>query len=360
MCSILGILGLRTDPAALRKRALELSGRMPHRGPDWSGIYSDDRAILAHERLAIVDVLHGAQPLVDPSGDLHLAVNGEIYNHRELRESQSSYAFQTDSDCEVILALYRDGISKGDGLEGDNPDWADPAVFLEGLNGIFAFVLYDQKRGRFLVARDPIGVMPLYMGWDEDGNFYVASEMKALVDVCKRIEDFPPGHYLEGSVLGEDVGEPVRYYRPGWQEYESVTGQALDLVALRTALEEAVERQLMSDVPYGVLLSGGLDSSVIAALAVRHKRRRIESGGSTEAWWPQLHTFAIGLKESPDLVAARTVAKALETVHHEFLYTLQEGHDALRDVIYHLETYDVTTIRASTPMSLLARRIKSM
>lgn len=344
MCSILGILGLRSDPAELRKRALELSGRMRHRGPDWSGVFDDGHAVLAHERLAIVDVLHGAQPLTNAARDAYLAVNGEIYNHQDLRRAHPDYAFQTDSDCEVILALYE---KKG-------------TAFLEDLNGIFAFVLYDQRRGRFLVARDPIGVMPLYLGRDAEGNVYVASEMKALIDVCVSLQDFPPGHFLTWEVNDESPGEPVRYYAPSWRSYDAVAGKPLSLSALRGALEAAVERQLMSDVPYGVLLSGGLDSSVVAALAARHKRHRIESGGLAEAWWPQLHSFAIGLQESPDLAAARKAAEALGTVHHEFTYTVQEGHDALRDVIYHLETFDVTTVRASTPMYLLARRIKSM
>jgi asparagine synthase (glutamine-hydrolysing) len=343
MCSILGILGLRTDPVELRKRALELSRRMRHRGPDWSGIFSDDRAILVHERLAIVDVVHGAQPLVSPQGGIFLAVNGEIYNHRQLRRAFPDYGFRTDSDCEVILALYEE--------RGTD--------FLNDLSGIFAFVLYDQRTGRFLAARDPMGVMPLYRGWDEEGNFYLASEMKALIGVCRRIEDFPPGHFLAGSVE-DSIGEPERYYHPGWRSFEAVSDKPLDLAALRLALEQAVERQLMSDVPYGVLLSGGLDSSLVAALAARHKTRRVETEGLTEAWWPQLHTFAIGLADSSDLVAARKVAAALGTVHHEFQYTIQEGHDALRDVIYHLESFDVTTVRASTPMYLLARRIKSM
>jgi asparagine synthase (glutamine-hydrolysing) len=349
MCSILGILDIRTDPQALRARALELSRRMRHRGPDWSGIFADERAVLAHERLAIVDVVGGAQPLANrtnPEAQTYLAVNGEIYNHRELRRRFPDYPFETDSDCEVILALYeRHG-----------------ADFLNELSGIFAFALYqqgtDQTRSRYLVARDPIGVMPLYRGWDEDGNLYVASEMKALIDVCKRIEDFPPGHYLDSETCPD--GEPRRYYEPPWRDYDIVAGNPLDLGTLRTAFEDAVHRQLMTDVPYGLLLSGGLDSSLVAAVAARFRKTRIEADDQTEAWWPQLHTFSIGLAESPDLRAARKVADALGTVHHEFQYTVQEGHDALSDVIYHLETFDVTTVRASTPMYLLARRIRSM
>lgn len=344
MCSILGIFDIKTDPQELRARALELSRRQRHRGPDWSGMFSGERAILAHERLAIVDVENGAQPLEDPEGEVFLAVNGEIYNHRQLEKGLAApYDFQTGSDCEVILALYRD----------------HGAEFLNRLNGIFAFALYDRRNDRYLIARDPMGVMPLYTGHDEEGNSYVASEMKALIGVCRSIEDFPPGCYLEGGG-GQPAGEPVRYYRPGWREYEAVQGQPLDLEGLRQSLEAAVERQLMCDVPYGVLLSGGLDSSVVAALARRHAARRVETEGRDEAWWPQLHSFAIGLEGSPDLAAARTAAEAIGTVHHEFRFTVQEGLDALRDVIYHLETFDVTTVRASTPMYLMARRIKAM
>lgn len=340
MCSILGILDLKTDPGALRERALQLSKLQRHRGPDWSGIYSSDHAILAHERLAIVDVENGAQPLYNPQRTHILAVNGEIYNHKALeRELAKPFAFQTRSDCEVLLALYAE---RG-------------ADFLNDLNGIFAFILYDAERGRYLIARDPIGVMPLYTGRDEHGNFYAASEMKALSEVCRTIEDFPPGHYLDS-----EIGEPVAYYRPGWREYEAVRGTPCNLRDLRVALEEAVERQLMCDVPYAVLLSGGLDSSLISALAQRHSKTRVEDGGLGPAWWPQLHSFAIGLDGSPDLAAAREVAKAIGTIHHQVHFTVQEGIDALSDVIHHVETFDVTTIRASTPMYLLARRIKSM
>ena len=340
MCAILGILELTSDPVRLREAALALSKRQRHRGPDWSGIYASDRAILAHERLAIVDIEHGAQPLYGPDRRTVLAVNGEIYNHQHLeRTLRQPYPFQTRSDCEVILALYRE---RGVG-------------FLDDLSGIFAFVLYDAERDRYLIARDPIGVMPLYTGRDEHGNFYVASEMKALAGVCRTIEDFPPGHYLDS-----EVGEVRRYYEPAWREYEAVRNRACDVGALRDALERAVERQLMCDVPYAVLLSGGLDSSVISALAQRHSKNRIEDGGLTPAWWPQLHSFAIGLEGSPDLAAARDAARAIGTIHHELPLTVQEGIDALSDVIYHIESYDVTTVRASTPMYLLARRIKSV
>ena len=340
MCAILGILELTSDPVRLRETALALSKRQRHRGPDWSGIYASDRAILAHERLAIVDIEHGAQPLYGPDRRTVLAVNGEIYNHQHLERTLGQpYPFQTRSDCEVILALYRE---RGVG-------------FLDDLSGIFAFVLYDAERDRYLIARDPIGVMPLYTGRDEHGNFYVASEMKALAGVCRTIEDFPPGHYLDS-----EVGEVRRYYEPAWREYEAVRNRACDVGALRDALERAVERQLMCDVPYAVLLSGGLDSSVISALAQRHSKNRIEDGGLTPAWWPQLHSFAIGLEGSPDLAAARDAARAIGTIHHELPLTVQEGIDALSDVIYHIESYDVTTVRASTPMYLLARRIKSV
>jgi len=340
VCSIVAILEIKTDPRELRRRALELSARLRHRGPDWSGVYADERAVLAHERLAIVDVEHGAQPLADREGELQLAVNGEIYNHRRL-DAELGAAWQpaTASDCEVILGLYRE---RGTG-------------FLNDLNGIFAFVLYDRRDGGYLIARDPIGVMPLYLGRDGDGNLHVASEMKALVDVCKSFEEFPPGHYQTADSAG-----PVRYYQPAWRDYRAVAGGPSDPDAVRRALAAAVERQLMSDVPYGVLLSGGLDSSVVAALASRFKRTRVETGGRTEAWWPQEHTFAIGLADSPDVDAAQGVADALGTVHHPFRYTVQEGLDALADVVYHLETFDVTTVRASVPMYLLARRIRSM
>jgi len=340
MCGILSILDIRRDAASLRDRALTLSGRLRHRGPDWSGIWSDDRAILAHERLAIVDPDSGGQPLVHPSGDLILAVNGEIYNHLELRDSLTAeYEFQTGSDCEVLLPLY----------EQRGPD------FLHDVNGIFAFVLYDRRTRQYLIARDPLGVVPLYTGTDEAGRRYVSSELKGLADVCTSLAPFPPGHYLT-----ETDDAPVGYYHPAWRRYDQVARTPLDLDMLRASLEAAVKRQLMCDVPFGVLLSGGLDSSIIAAVAQKFAARRVESGDTEPAWWPQLHSFSIGLKGSPDLDAARIAAKAIGTVHHELRFTLQEGIDALRDVIYHVETYDVTTIRASTPMYLMARKIKAM
>jgi asparagine synthase (glutamine-hydrolysing) len=340
MCSILGILDLRSDPAALRTQALDLSRRMRHRGPDWSGVYANERAILVHERLAIVGVDSGAQPLLSPDGTQALAVNGEIYNHRQLRSAlEADYAFQTHSDCEVILPLYaRFGHD-----------------FLNQLEGMFAFVLWDDARQHWLVARDPIGIIPLYYGHDAHGNLYFASELKALAPVCKEAREFPPGHYW---AKGE--AQPTRYDHPGWREYDAVKDGPTDRAALRAAFEAAVKSHMMSDVPYGVLLSGGLDSSLVAAIAKKYAARRVEEDEKTEAWWPQLHSFAVGLKESPDLKAAREVAAHIGTVHHEFHFTVQEGIDALSDVIYHLETYDVTTIRASTPMYLMARRIRAM
>ena len=343
MCSILGILDLQSDREHLRATALQLSGRMRHRGPDWSGIFSDDDAILAHERLAIVDLNHGAQPLYSPDGLVALAVNGEIYNHRALRAEHSDFHYQTESDCEVILALYEEY----------------GADFLDRLNGIFAFVLYDARTKSWLVGRDHLGIIPLYQGRDAAGNLYVASEMKALVPVCTQLWEFKPGQYQLGGG-GQPARDPVRYYDRAWTSYENVRDVVTDRAALKRGLEDAVVRQLMTDVPYGVLISGGLDSSVISALAQKHATRRVEDDERSEAWWPKLHSFAIGLEGSPDLAHARVVAKHLGTIHHELKYTIQEGLDAMRDVIYHVETYDVTTIRASTPMFLMARKIKAM
>ncbi len=345
MCSIFGILELATDPRALREQALECSRLMRHRGPDWSGIHADDRAILVHERLAIVDLEHGAQPLRSADGRFVLAVNGEIYNHQQLRDHDPrvrDFPFQTGSDCEIILALAAS-------------DWEGAAGWLNALNGIFAFILHDTQTGRYLIARDPVGVMPLYHGRDRDGNRFVASELKALVAACPTLEAFPAGSFLDS-----EAGDIKRYYDAGWRSFDAVDEQPLEPAKLRDALESAVARQLMCDVPYGVLLSGGLDSSLITALAARHARRRVESDGAEEAWWPRLHSFAIGLEGSPDLAAAQIAADAIGTVHHGFVYSAQEGLDALRDVIYHLETFDVTTVRASTPMYLMARRIKAM
>ena len=350
MCSIFGIFGLQPgdDVAALRRQSLELSQRQRHRGPDWSGIHHDAGAILVHERLAIVDPAGGSQPLRSADGSQVLAVNGEIYNHRELKaELRGDYAFQTGSDCEVINALYREDA---------------PASFLNRLNGIFAFALWDAARRRVLIARDPIGVVPLYWGHDREGRLCAASEMKALAPVCADVAQFPPGHWYEWSIDddGRARGGLHRYYERPWRDYAAVEGVQVPAQELRDAFEAAVHRQLMTDVPYGVLLSGGLDSSLVAAVAARYARRRIEDDDASEAWWPRLHSFAIGLEGSPDLAAAEVAAKMLGTVHHGFTYTLQEGLDALPDVVRHIETYDVTTIRASTPMYLLARRIKAM
>ncbi|CAH6875622.1 asparagine synthetase B [Vibrio chagasii] len=340
MCSVFGILDIKSDAAALRPIALEMSKKLRHRGPDWSGIYASDKAILAHERLAIVGLNSGAQPLYSQDKKHILAVNGEIYNHKELRARyEDKYQFQTDSDCEVILALYQEM----------------GADLLEELNGIFAFVLYDEDKDEYLVGRDHIGIIPLYQGYDEHGNYYVASEMKALVPVCKTISEFPPGSFYSSK-----DAEPQRYYIRDWNEYAAVQGNSTSKEDLTEALEAAVKRQLMTDVPYGVLLSGGLDSSITSAVAKRFAAMRIEDDEQSEAWWPQLHSFAVGLEGAPDLIAAREVADKIGTVHHEMTYTIQEGLDAIRDVIYHIETYDVTTIRASTPMYLLARKIKAM
>lgn len=340
MCGIVALLNVKEQSKQLREKALRMSQKIRHRGPDWSGIYSGGTAILAHERLSIVDPESGGQPLYAPDHKQVLAVNGEIYNHQDVRRKYADkYEFQTGSDCEVILALYRDK-----GID-----------FLEDLNGIFAFVLYDEEKDEFLIARDPIGVIPLYIGYDSEGMVYVASELKALEGQCERYETFLPGHYYWSMSPGMK-----RYYHRDWMEYDSVKDNNASVEDIRCALEEAVRRQLMSDVPYGVLLSGGLDSSVISAIAEKFSERRIEDNSKTRAYWPRLHSFAVGLKGAPDLAKAKLVADFIGTVHHEINYTIQEGLDAIRDVIYFIETYDVTTVRASTPMYLLARVIKSM
>jgi asparagine synthase (glutamine-hydrolysing) len=340
MCGIVSILKVGQQTQELRQKALRMSQKIRHRGPDWSGIYSGGSAILAHERLSIVDPESGGQPLFSPDRKQVLAVNGEIYNHQIIRKRYAGkYEFQTGSDCEVILALCRD---KG-------------ICFLEDLSGIFAFVLYDEEQDEFLIARDPIGVIPLYIGYDEDGKVYVASELKALEGQCDRYEPFLPGHYYWSREPGMK-----RYYQRDWMDYEAVKDNPASVDAIRDALKDAVRRQLMSDVPYGVLLSGGLDSSVISAIAEKFSEMRIEDNSQTKAYWPRLHSFAVGLKGAPDLAKAKLVADHIGTVHHEINYTIQEGLDAIRDVIYFIETYDVTTVRASTPMYLLARVIKSM
>jgi asparagine synthase (glutamine-hydrolysing) len=340
MCGIVCVFDLKTSTQELRSKALKMSKKIRHRGPDWSGIYCGDKAIMAHERLSIVDPESGGQPLYSKDKKLILAVNGEIYNHREIRKQYNGkYEFLTGSDCEVILALYRDKKEK----------------FLDEMNGIFGFALYDEENDAYLIARDHIGIIPLYQGWDEFGNYYIASELKALEGYCKRIEEFPPAHYLYSK-----DGEIKRWHTREWTEYDNVKNNPANIEELQDALEKAVHRQLMSDVPYGVLLSGGLDSTITSALAKKFSGKRIEDNDQKEAWWPQLHSFAIGLEGSPDLAAARKAAVEIDTIHHEIHYSIQEGLDAIRDVIYHIETYDVTTIRASTPMYLLARVIKSM
>ncbi len=352
MCGIVGIFNIGEQTPELRQKALRMSQKIRHRGPDWSGIYTGPSAILCHERLSIVDPESGRQPLFAPDKKQVLAVNGEIYNHTDIRRSTKGYQYQTGSDCEVILALYREW--KANGASSFVP-------LLERLSGIFAFALYDVEDGSFLIARDPIGVIPLYIGYDKDGKVYVASELKALEGQCDRYEPFLPGHYYWSKEADKGM---QRWYTRGWMQGETVPKEELSygdaVEEVRLGLMNAVKRQLMSDVPYGVLLSGGLDSSVISAIAARYASHRVENNGATEAWWPRLHSFAVGLKGAPDLAKARLVANRIGTVHHEINYTIQEGLDAIRDVIYFIETYDVTTVRASTPMYLLARVIKSM
>ena len=340
MCGIVCALNLSQDKEILRPQVLEMSKKIRHRGPDWSGIHCGDNVLLAHERLAIVDPQSGNQPIFSFDRNLILAANGEIYNHRILKENlKIKYDFQTNSDCEIIIALYKEK-----GID-----------FLDDLNGIFGFVLYDEHLDQFLIARDHIGIIPLYMGWDKFGTFYVASELKALEGICNKIEIFPPGHYMSNKDC-----KPVKWYKRDWMKFSSVSKNETNFEVLQDALEKAVHRQLMSDVPYGVLLSGGLDSSITSALAKKYSQNRIESDDKKSAWYPQLHSFAVGLVGSPDLKAAKLVADHIGSVHHEVTFTIQEGLDAIKDVIYHLETYDVTTVRASTPMYLMARVIKSM
>ena len=344
MCGIAGIFNIKIQSRELRNKALRMARKIRHRGPDWSGMYCGGSAILAHERLSIVDPQSGGQPLYSSDRKQVLAVNGEIYNHRDIRAQYAGrYEFRTGSDCEVILALYRD---KG-------------IHFLEKLNGIFAFALYDEEKDEYLIARDPIGVIPLYIGKDAEGHVYFGSELKALEGFCDEYEPLLPGRYYHSKER-----TMKRWYTRDWMEYKEENDKQADSRSptrqIQDALENAVHRQLMSDVPYGVLLSGGLDSSVISAIAKKYAAKRIETDGASDAWWPQLHSFAIGLKGAPDLIKAREVAEYIGTVHHEINYTLQEGLDAIRDVIYFIETYDVTTVRASTPMYLLARVIKSM
>jgi len=340
MCGIVCAFKLKEPAEALRLQVLSMSKCIRHRGPDWSGIFDNDKAIMAHERLAIVDPTSGKQPLFSKDKKFVLAANGEIYNHLELRKQfEGKYEFQTKSDCEVILPLFKEKGGK----------------FLDELNGIFGFAIYDVENDEYLIARDHMGIIPLYMGWDQNGTFYVASELKALEGICTKIELFPPGHYLYSK-----EGELKKWYTRDWMEYDAVKDNETNIQELRDALDAAVHRQLMSDVPYGVLLSGGLDSSITSAVAKKYSDKRIESGDTENAWYPRLHSFAIGLEGSPDLAAAQKVANHLDTVHHEIKFTIQEGIDAIRDVVYHLETYDITTIRASTPMFLMARAIKAL
>ena len=340
MCGIVCALDLKQPSDLLRPQVLEMSKKVRHRGPDWNGIHCGKNVLLAHERLAIVDPASGNQPIYSDDKNLILAANGEIYNHQELKAQLSSdYTFQTNSDCEIILALYRE--------KGVN--------FIDDLNGIFGFVLYDEKNDEYLIARDHMGIIPLYMGWDKYGTFYISSELKALEGVCNKIEIFPPGHLMSSK-----DNKLVKWYDRDWMKFDSVKNNNTSIDDLQIALENAVHRQLMSDVPYGVLLSGGLDSSITSALAKKYSKKRVESNDVKSAWYPQLHSFAVGLKGSPDLIAAQKVADHIDSIHHEITFTVQEGLDAIKDVIYHLETYDVTTIRASTPMYLMARVIKSM
>ena len=366
MCGFVGCFDLSSGSAPiadglreeLRAQVLEMSKKIRHRGPDWSGVYTGNNAILSHERLSIVDPLSGKQPLVSDDEKIILAANGEIYNHKAIRaEFAGKYNFRTGSDCEVIIPLYKECLAKG----------GDFSAMIEKLSGIFAFALYDSERDTYLIARDEIGVIPLYQGWDKTGRYYVASELKALEGDCQTIEEFPNGFYL----WSEDK-KTTRWYKRNWESFDSVKsaaratddkGEVINpavIEKVRNGLETAVKAQLMSDVPYGVLLSGGLDSSIIAAVTQKFSKKRIESDSKESAWWPQLHSFAVGLEGSPDLVAAQKAADYIGTVHHEVHFTIQEALDALPDVIYHIETYDITTVRASTPMYLLARVIKSM
>lgn len=394
--------GLREQ---LRSEVLEMSKKIRHRGPDWTGVYTGKNAILSHERLAIVDPLSGKQPLVSDDGKIILAVNGEIYNQKQIRKTfEGKYNFKTQSDCEVIIPLYKKYRKSGDFKS-----------MIEELSGIFAFALYDSENDVYLIARDEIGVIPLYQGWDKAGRYYVASELKALEGHCQTLEEFPNGHYFysgttagalenaqkshteldsaavvsmlrRGSATtgsttasyappspkGEAPKTPIRWYFRDWESFENVkdnpratdeNGEIINpsvIEKVKIGLENAVKQQLMSDVPYGVLLSGGLDSSIIAAITQKFSQKRIETDSTEKAWWPQLHSFAIGLEGSPDLIAAQKAADYIGTIHHEVHFTIQEALDALPDVIYHIETYDITTVRASTPMYLLARVIKSM
>lgn len=340
MCGIVCAFDLKEPAERLRPQILQMAGKIRHRGPDWNGIFSNEKAILAHERLAVVDPISGKQPLVSPDGRFVLSINGSIFNHQDFRtELEKDYSFKTKSDCEVIIPLF----------QKYGPE------FMDKINGVFGFALYDVDQDRYFIARDHLGIIPLYMGWDKAGTFYIASELKALESHCSKIELFPPGHYLDSR-----EGEIKKWYERDWMDYENIGKNPPDISELREALEKAVHRQLMTDVPYAVLLSGGLDSSIISAVVKKYSEKRIESGDKEKAWYPQLHSFATGLEGSPDLAAARKVAEHIGTIHHEVIFTIQEGIDAIRDVIYYLESYDITTIRSSTPMYLMARAIKAM
>ena len=339
MCGIVCALNKKEDSSVLRNKVLEMSKKLRHRGPDWSGIYCDENVVLAHERLAIVDPKSGKQPLFSKDERYILAANGEIYNHKDLRNLTKNFEYQTNSDCEVIISLFEKYREK----------------FIDKMNGIFGFVIYDKKENEFFIARDHMGIIPLYIGWDKNKIFYVASELKALEGTCEKIEVFPPGQYMSSKDF-----KYKKWYTRDWTDFENIKENKTNLNDLKVGLEQAVRRQLMSDVPYGVLLSGGLDSSITSALAKKFSKKRIENNDKSEAWYPQLHSFSVGLNGSPDLKAAKLVSEHIGSIHHEVIFTVQEGLDAIKDVIYHIETYDVTTVRASTPMYLMARMIKSM
>ncbi len=356
MCGILAILGVRGEPESLRARALELQKKLRHRGPDWSGISVKGNNILCHERLAIVDPESGDQPLFAREDDsLVLVVNGEIYNHHELERAlgpNGDHELRTKGDCECLLHLY----------EKDGVDF----LRKNEVCGMYAITILDQRTNHFVIARDPVGIIPLYYGRGKDGSMWVASEMKALVQDCVQFWEFPPGHvydsrteklmpFLEKSPFFLEthaLKDVAQYPKPQWDRKIAPS-------EIREALEASVKSHLMSDVPYGVLLSGGLDSSLIAGIMAKFCRRRVESGGAEEAHWPRLHSFCIGLEGSPDLAAAKKVADFLGTVHHPYVFTVQQGLDAISEVIYHVETFDVTTIRASTPMFLMSRKIRA-
>ena len=344
MCGIFAIVGKPDsgDYNSRREKYLECSKTLRHRGPDWNGIYidNDHKVVVAHERLSIIDVDNGAQPLISRDGNIILSVNGEIYNHQGLKDIviQGGYNFRTNSDCEVIIPLYQ-------------KFWTP---FVNMLDGVFSFFLYDKESRDFFVARDPIGVNPLYYAENDLGEICFASEMKAIRmwDLNCKIKIFPPGHFMAKN------RQISSYYHPLWEEkkildldYEITLNDQCRLV--RESLTAAVEKRLMADVPFGVLLSGGLDSSLTTSITNKILKQK------KNKWGDKLHSFSIGLKGAPDLKYAKEVADFLGTFHHELHFTIQEGMDALRDLIYKLETYDVTTIRASTPMYLMSRKIKA-